>query len=121
MPAIPPTARPGTANDHRALQWHRAALAYQSGQPGITYEEAMYAIKYAAACHGGTSEITGHGQAHVSHPATLNPHTPQAGITAQELARQAQDLMDQVRASGPGRAISATEAVARVRRQMATA
>jgi len=121
MPAILPTARPGTADDHRALQWHRAALAYQSGQPGITYEEAMYAIKYASACYGGTSEITGHGQGQVSHPATLNPQAPQAGITAQELARRAQELMAQARASGPGRAISATEAVARVRRQMATA
>jgi hypothetical protein len=118
MPAVLTTARPGTANDHRALQWHRAALAYQSEDPGLTYEEAMYAVKYVSACYGGINEMTGHRQAQVSHPATLNPHTPQAGITAQELARQAQELMAQARASG--RAISATEAVARVRRQMAT-
>jgi len=102
-------------------EWHRAALAYQAVYPEVSYRTALCTVQYDSFRRGGISEVMERERAQVSHPAALNSHTPQTGITAQELARQAQELMAQCAASGPGRAISATEAVARVRRQMATA
>ena len=110
-PAITPSTRPSTAID-------RAARALQAAQPGITYEEAVYKVKYEAACYGGTNEMTGH-PARVLRPADANHQAPQAGPSPQQMAEMAQELMAQCRREG--RAISATEAVARVRRQLASA
>jgi hypothetical protein len=110
-PVITPSTRPGTSID-------RAARALQAAQPGITYEEAVYNVKYMEACYGGTNEITGH-PARVLRPADVNHQAPQAGPSPQQMAEAAQELMAQCRSEG--RAISATEAVARVRRRLASA
>ena len=90
---------------------HRAVLAYQAGQPGITYEEALYAIEYTGSMYGSASGFTAHrhGQDQAANGAP----------TARALAARAKELMQQ--AQGPGRAISASQAVALARRELITA
>jgi hypothetical protein len=90
---------------------HRAVLAYQASQPGITYDEALYAIEYTGSMYGGTSGFTARRQG--------QDQAAQSAPTAQALAARAKELMQQAR--GPGRAISASQAVAMARRELATA
>lgn len=90
---------------------HRAVLAYQASQPGVTYDEALYAIQYVGAMYGGTSGFTARRQG--------QDQAPNGAPTAQALTARAKELMQQ--AQGPGRAISASQAVALARRELATA
>lgn len=110
-PLNTPSTRPGTAID-------RAARALQAARPGLSYEDAVYQVKYEEACSGGTNEMNGF-PARVLRPVDVNRQAPQAGPSPQQMAAAAQELMAQCRSEG--RAISATEAVARVRRQLASA